>query len=108
VAPDEPKFTSKIEKFAPSFAGGFTLPAELGQPNPWMLLSRTYCHLCDDMLDALRRIGIEPIIVDVDADPALEARWNEQVPVLLCHGELVCFHRLDHAAVQAHWAKIEG
>jgi thioredoxin reductase (NADPH) len=41
------------------------------------LLSRAYCHLCDDMREALAplaiRAGAHVVELDVDADPALEA-----------------------------------
>ncbi len=50
------------------------------------LLSRAYCHLCDEMLAALRPIadahGASIHVVDVDADPALEAAYGDDVPVL--------------------------
>jgi thiol-disulfide isomerase/thioredoxin len=62
------------------------------------LYSRSYCHLCQDMLDALQALhsGARPFtveVIDVDADPALVARFDELVPVLfgdpsqpeLCH-----------------------
>lgn len=51
------------------------------------IYSRSYCHLCDDMRDALlvalgeRRYPVE--MVDVDADPDLLTRYDELVPVLL-------------------------
>jgi hypothetical protein len=55
------------------------------------LYSRSYCHLSDDMLAALRaelhsagaesRCSIE--VIDVDADEALVALYDELVPVLL-------------------------
>ena len=42
--------------------------------------------------------------IDVDANPALEARWGAYVPVLLA-GELeLCHYRLDRAAVAAFFA----
>ena len=51
------------------------------------LLSRAYCHLCDEMRDALRPIaerhGVPMIEVDVDAYPDLEAAYGERVPVLM-------------------------
>ncbi len=51
------------------------------------LYSRSYCHLCDDMLQALHACDIgQPYtveVVDVDADPELVARYDELVPVLL-------------------------
>ncbi|NML59781.1 glutaredoxin family protein [Massilia sp. RP-1-19] len=73
------------------------------------LYSRSYCHLCDDMLDALNamqdgatRFDVE--VVDVDADEALVARFDELVPVL--YGDLakpeLCHYFLDPDAVRAY------
>jgi hypothetical protein len=61
--------------------------------------SRNYCHLCEDMiagLEALQaRYRFELSVIDIDADPALTARYDEDVPVL-AHGEReLCRHRLD-------------
>jgi len=73
------------------------------------LYSRTWCHLCEDMLAALRALeqpgqAFEIEVIDVDADPVLEARFNELVPVL--YGELdqpeLCHYFLDEAAVRAY------
>lgn len=74
------------------------------------LYSRTYCHLCDDMLQALQTLlgpDTYPIhVLDVDADPALVAQYDELVPVLLGHKEgqavqQLCHYFLDEAAVRA-------
>ncbi|OWW19413.1 glutaredoxin family protein [Noviherbaspirillum denitrificans] len=50
------------------------------------LYTRSYCHLCDDMLEALQALSGEfPFTVemmDVDADEALTAQFDELVPVL--------------------------
>ena len=75
------------------------------------VLSRAYCHLCEDLLAALRqyqsRYDFEIEVVDVDSDPALEARWGDKVPVLL-DGELeVCHYYLDHDAVDARLARMK-
>lgn len=74
------------------------------------LYSRSYCHLCDDMAAALEPLrnefgfGIERI--DVDRDPALEARYGERVPVL-AHGEAeLCHYFLDATRVRAYLARI--
>jgi len=72
------------------------------------LYSRSYCHLCQDMLDALLRLQTpqQPFtvdVIDVDADPALVARFDELVPVLfadLSQPEL-CHYHLDEAKVRA-------
>jgi thiol-disulfide isomerase/thioredoxin len=72
------------------------------------LLSRAYCHLCDDMAAALAplaaSLGVPVTVVDVDADPALEARFGERVPVLILgvadDGVELCHYRLDAEAVR--------
>jgi hypothetical protein len=72
------------------------------------LLSRAYCHLCDDMraavapLAELHRIGV--VELDVDADAGLEARYGERVPVLLlgapADGIELCHYTFDRARVE--------
>jgi glutaredoxin len=67
------------------------------------VMSRNDCHLCEEMISGLRalqaRHRFELAVVDVDPDPELEARFGEDVPVLL-HGEReLCRHRLDLAGV---------
>jgi hypothetical protein len=68
------------------------------------LYYREGCHLCDDMLQALRGLqpclGFELRVVDVDRDPGLQRRYDEWVPVL-SHGEReICHYRLDEAALR--------
>ena len=72
------------------------------------LLTRAYCHLCDEMraevipLAAAAAVPLDEI--DVESDPALEARWGDRVPVLL-GGERELFHyRADRAALAAYLA----
>ena len=67
-----------------------------------------WCHLCEDMLAALRasmaRQGLPYTVdvVDVDADPALVARFDELVPVLYADGwSEPCHYFLDEAALRA-------
>jgi len=73
------------------------------------LLSRAYCHLCDEMAAALAPLaaahGAVVRMLDVDADPALEDAWGERVPVLLlgsaADGVELCHYHLDAARVVA-------
>ncbi len=73
------------------------------------LLHRAYCHLCDDMLDALRPIaaaaGASIAVVDVDAHADLEAVWGDRVPVLFlgppAPARELCHYNLDAARVRA-------
>jgi hypothetical protein len=72
------------------------------------LYSRSYCHLCQDMLDALMRlqtpgrpISVDVIDIDTSEDASLLARFDELVPVLyadLAAPEL-CHYFLDEAKV---------
>jgi hypothetical protein len=49
-------------------------------------------------------LGFEVEVVDVDSDPALEARYGEWVPVLV-HGETqICHYHLDRPRLTAHLA----
>ncbi len=74
------------------------------------LFSRNYCHLCHDMLAALEALRGEPgvryfdiEVIDVDADPVLEAKYNELVPVLVDgEGSELCHYFLDAAKVREY------
>jgi len=84
------------------------------EPAPLMLtlLSRTYCHLCHDLEEALAPIaaefGARVEVLDVDADDALEAKWGELVPVLL-HGECeLCHYFLDVAGVRDYLQRLSA
>ena len=74
------------------------------------LVSRSYCHLCLDMEQALAPLlaeaGATLTVLDVDADPELEARYDELVPVLLHEGRELCHYHLDHAKVRECLAEI--
>jgi hypothetical protein len=80
------------------------------------IYSRSYCHLCDDMRDALKaaldtlqctKYAIE--MVDVDADQALLAEYDELVPVLLARkndgqASRLCHYFLDKERLAAFLA----
>ncbi|RXZ32393.1 glutaredoxin family protein [Oxalobacteraceae bacterium CAVE-383] len=86
------------------------------------IYSRSYCHLCDDMRDALAAAmdearGLAPAdvgeyaikMVDIDAEPALLAQYDELVPVLLAgknDGQMVqlCHYFLDRERLSAFLA----
>jgi len=72
---------------------------------PLTLYGRTWCHLCEDMRAALEPLlaecGAQVHVVDIDADPALEVRYNELVPVLMCDGVELCHYHLDEDRVRA-------
>lgn len=51
-----------------------------------VVYTRRGCHLCDDALAVLKRSGLCPTLVDIDAEPALRERYNERVPVVEIDG----------------------
>lgn len=61
--------------------------------------SRVWCHLCDDLLAALEplaaRYGVPVDVIDVDSDPALDARFGERVPVVFSGEIELCHYFLD-------------
>lgn len=81
-------------------------------PPRFILYSRSWCHLCEDLLAALRAFmaregrDFTVDVVDVDADPALVARYDELVPVLATapDGREICHYFLDEAALRRHLA----
>lgn len=73
------------------------------------LYSRSYCHLCQDMLDALTRLQppgqtftVDVIDIDQSDDPALLAKYDELVPVLFADlaQPALCHYFLDEAQVR--------
>jgi len=75
------------------------------------MLARAWCHLCDEMLEALAplaaRHDVTVTVIDVD-DPvhaALDTNWGDKVPVLFAGepylGNELCHYRLDVARVTA-------
>jgi len=74
------------------------------------LLSRSYCHLCHDMETALAPLAAEfgaaVVVLDVDADPVLEAKYDELVPVLLHRETELCHYFLDVPKTREYLAEI--
>jgi len=79
----------------------------------FILYSRSWCHLCDDMLEALQRqcqgrdTTVE--VIDIDQDAQLLAKYDELVPVLYGRkvpgqAQRLCHYFLDTQAVDAFLA----
>jgi hypothetical protein len=76
------------------------------------LYSRGYCHLCQEMLDALQALRSDAApfrvdVIDVDADPALVEKYDELVPVLFgdLAGPELCHYFLDEGRVRQYLAQ---
>ncbi len=70
-----------MSRLARLFRRGSSAPPDL------RLLSRPGCHLCEEMhasvLPLVEARGGRLAVVDVDSDPALRARFGDEIPVLL-------------------------
>ena len=64
-----------------------------------VLVTRQGCHLCDDALAALRSLGVDPDLKDVDADDQLHDLYDWRVPVVLVDGRVVAEGRIDRNAL---------
>ncbi len=79
-----------------------------------ILYSRSYCHLCDDMLEALQRLSdtfsFTIKVVDVDLDERLVAQYDELVPVLVGVRDgmpvEICHYFLDDARLKEFFAGV--
>ncbi len=63
------------------------------------LYTREGCHLCDAakaaILPVVKELDGRLREVDIDGDPALRARYNDDVPVIFIGGREVARHRVD-------------
>ena len=78
------------------------------------VLSRSYCHLCDDMIAALQVLqgrfvdGFVITVVDIDQHPEIEAIWGDKVPVLLDADVEICHYFLDVDRLALYMEKRAG
>lgn len=63
-----------------------------------VVYSRKGCHLCDVVKDTLERLKDEANFrwreVDIDADPELREKYNEEVPVVFIDGRKAFKYRM--------------
>ncbi|MGY1707952.1 glutaredoxin family protein [Geodermatophilus sp. SYSU D00758] len=63
------------------------------------LLTRDGCHLCEVAAETLERLAAEAgttvTLVDVDADPELQAEYGDRVPVVLLDGREHSYFTVD-------------
>ena len=69
------------------------------EPREVIVYSRKGCHLCEIVKESLvklhKRGGFQWRDVDVDADPDLRRRYNDQVPVVFINGHKAFKYRMD-------------
>lgn len=59
------------------------------------VVTRRGCHLCEEAVEAVRQLGIEPQLRDVDDDAELFRLYDFRVPVILLNGRPVVEGRVD-------------
>lgn len=64
------------------------------------LVTRKGCHLCDRALGALRDLGFEPELRDVDGDNELFDLYDWRVPVVLADGRVIAEGRIDQEVLR--------
>ena len=68
------------------------------------LYYREGCHLCDDMQHVLEShaqdLKFNLDRVNIDADIALQQKYNVDVPVLALKDQVICKHFLDMASLK--------
>ena len=72
------------------------------------LLTRSGCHLCEEMANVVRVVSREVPFhfeeVDVDGDSTLRDRYGDQVPVLLINGRRVFKYAVTVGALRLRLA----
>jgi glutaredoxin len=68
-------------------------------PKNVTLYTREGCHLCDSakaaMAPVLKEFGARLREVDIDRDPILQKRYNDDVPVIFIGSHEAARHKLD-------------
>lgn len=62
-------------------------PIEEQTPLKTIVYTRPGCCLCDEAIDLLRRHGLQPEEIDIDADESLRERYTDCVPVVAIDGK---------------------
>ncbi len=77
-----------------------------------ILYGREDCHLCQEMIVALKnfqaQVSFEFHVVDIDSDPELIVRYGEKIPVLMSPltNQMICHYFLDVAALDDYLGKV--
>ena len=82
-----------------------SLTAFAARPERIVVLTRQACHLCEEAIAQVAAVCVEVgeayAVLDVDSDPELQRRYNDQVPVTFVDGAQHDFWRVDPARLKA-------
>ena len=66
--------------------------------------SRPGCHLCDEAKDVIDRVhnrfAFDMNVVNIATDPALEAAYGEEIPVVFINGNKAFKYKVDEAELE--------
>ena len=66
--------------------------------------SRPGCHLCDEAKDVIDRVhnrfAFDMNVVNIETDPALEAAYGEEIPVVFINGNKAFKYKVDEAELE--------
>ena len=65
-----------------------------------VMYTRDGCHLCEEARELLRDHGLEPMLVDIDADHALKEQFDTCVPVVEVDGKIRFRGRIDEVLLR--------
>ena len=88
-----------------------TRKSDVDQARKLIVYGREECHLCQEMILALRNLQVQVSfdfqVVDIDSDPELAACYGDKIPVLLssCTRQEICHYFLDLTALDDYLAK---
>lgn len=75
-----------------------------------VVYGRKDCHLCHDMINAVdqarHQLAFDFLVVDIDTDKDLVARYGERIPVLVGGEEEICHYHFDLAALGEYLSRI--
>ena len=74
-------------------------PAKREDSAAVIFYTRAGCHLCDEakqqMRELQKRVPFEYREIDIDQDPELRQKYNDEVPVIFIHGKKAFKYRID-------------
>jgi hypothetical protein len=69
------------------------------------LFGRSGCHLCEELADQLRALGVPFRWTDISTDVELEIRYGLEIPVLVRGGQVLAKAPIDLAALMGRLGK---
>lgn len=83
----------------------------LAAPRDVTMYMREGCHLCEEakaaMAPILKALGARLQEVDIDDDPALRARYTNDVPVIFVGAHFFAQHRIDATRLRRHLESVK-